>query len=94
MKINLIIPSSSDDWIRSRQTMLIDLTTFPVDAALVEAQTDEPLPGDWSAATWSGDDIRWHYTGGLPKGVYGFWIRVNAIASQPVRLTGLVRLTG
>lgn len=94
MRVSLTLPSNTDEWIRSTQTMTGDLTTFPVDAALLSTDVEEPTEPDWSSAEWSGNDIRWHYLGNLEPGIYTFWVRVNGDTVQPIRPTGLVRLTG
>lgn len=92
MRISLELPASTDEWIRSTQTMSVDLTAYPASAGFLASTVENPEPSDLSAAEWSGFDIRWHYLGDLAPGVYGFWISVAGATIAPKRLTGFARL--
>lgn len=91
MRVSLTLPAVTAEHIRSTVSSLEDLTEFEVDAAL-ELATVEADDLTWTAAEWSGSDVRWRYPGGYERGVYAFWVRVNGGTVTPVRRAGLVEL--
>jgi hypothetical protein len=94
MRVSLELPAGTVEWIRSAQSMVVDLTAFTADACMVAGDNPgtEPTSGQWSAAEWSGNDIRWLYAGNLTEGLYVFWVRVNGVAVTPIRPAGIIRL--
>lgn len=94
MKASLVLPHSTDEPILSKvtTTLQLDLTTLPVEAALVVVDTpDEDIT--FSSASWSGSSISWTYGGDLAAGLYEFVWRIDGgPGNRPIRRAGLVRL--
>jgi hypothetical protein len=87
----LMLPATTSEYIRNTVTAPFDLTTDPVEVALVAADST-PTALQWISASWQGNDIRWLYPGTSTPGVYNYWVRITATPETPVRSTGIVIL--
>lgn len=88
----LVLPATTVEYIRNEVTSTVDLTSDPVEVAIMTAGT-APGVSDWEDATWESGNIRYLYDGTAAAGTYDYWVRITATPEIPVRNTGIVILT-
>ncbi len=98
MSAIVCIPSSSKEFLHVPVTASGNLSTYPVEMALV-AYGAEPASGDWKTAAWDSTDAKIligpgsSAVGALTEGVYGVWVRITTVEEKPVLYSGAVRIT-
>ncbi|NUW45554.1 hypothetical protein [Nonomuraea rhodomycinica] len=77
---------------------LQDLTSFPVEIAIVPVADGEPGDDDYHPATWEGAEAVLLIGAGTPvalaPGAYVVWTRLTAGAERPVRRSGILTVGG
>lgn len=89
----LVLSAQTIEYIRNQVTSEADLTSLPVDIAIVSTG-DTPLPGDWMVAGWDPNNVtKFLYQGNFGPGLYDYWVRITATPEIPIRSTGIVNFT-
>lgn len=88
----LEIAATTDNFYRNDVTSETDLTSLDVEWTLIPE--DGSGTAVWHPAEWTVDgQIRWHYQGDYPPGVYRHWVRIDGgVSGTPLEPTGLVLL--
>lgn len=94
MTFPLVLPADTIEYVRNQVTSQADLTSLPVDIALMPAN-ETPDNLDFVTAAWDpGNITRWLYPGDRDIGTYDYWVKITATPEIPMRNTGIVILTG